>query len=231
MIKQLFKYLINTLLDQKCKVCGATLEHDEFGICHECEKGDLFFHPKLHIRGNILEERLYGLTKFETAEALMPYSDVAQTLVHDLKYYNSRNIAQLFGRKISEYIITNNLYSHIDYIIPVPLHTNRIKQRGYNQSELIANKIAECLGTIVNSTNLYRAYDNPSQTHKSFTERQQNVKGIFALHDSNMFSDKTILLVDDVFTTGSTIIDCCRALNQSPNIKIHIFTATVAHIY
>ena len=147
------------------------------------------------------------------------------------KPYNSRNIAQLFGRKISEHIITNNLYSHIDYIIPVPLHTNRIKQRGYNQSELIANKIAECLGSTVNSTNLYRAYDNPSQTHKSFTERQQNVKGIFALHDSTMFSNKTVLLVDDVFTTGSTIIDCCRALNQSPNIKIHIFTATVAHIY
>lgn len=231
MIKDFFKYLINTLLDRRCKACRAALEHNEFGICRKCEMGDLFFYPQLHIKGNIVEERLYGLAKFETAEALMIYSDVAQALVHDLKYHNARNIAQLFGRKISEHIASSNHYPQFDYIIPVPLHPNRIKQRGYNQSELIANKIAEKLGVIVETTNLYRTYDNPSQTHKNHTERQKNVKNIFALHDAALFSNKTILLIDDVFTTGSTIIDCCRALNQSADIKIHIFTATVAHIY
>lgn len=231
MIKDFFKYLVNTLLDRRCKVCGAALEHNEFGVCSKCEVGDLFFQPQLHMRGNIVEERLYGLAKFKTAESLMIYSDVAQSLIHDLKYYNSRNIAQLFGRKIGEYITNNGYYPQFDYIVPVPLHANRIKQRGYNQSELIANKIAEKLGTIVESTNLYRTYDNPSQTHKNYTERQQNVKNIFALHNPTLFENKTILLIDDVFTTGSTIIDCCRALNQSTNINIHIFTVAAAHIY
>ena len=102
----------------------------------------------------------------------------------------------------------------------------------FQDNQLLSfGEIAEKLGTIVESTNLYRTYDNPSQTHKNYTERQQNVKNIFALHNPTLFENKTILLIDDVFTTGSTIIDCCRALNQSTNINIHIFTVAAAHIY
>lgn len=233
MLKQFITYLKNTFVDCRCVICGTALEYNEYGVCHECEKSDLFFQPQLHYRGNILEERLYGLAKFETAEAIMQYSEhsAAQTLIHNLKYHNSRNIAKLFGKLISNSILNNNPDIHFDYVIPVPLHPYRQFNRGYNQSELIAKKISSILNIPIESHNLYRAKNNDSQTHKSAYERAQNAKNIFSIHDDKLFSHKTVLLIDDVFTTGSTIIDCCRALNLSDNIKIHIFTATATHIY
>jgi ComF family protein len=105
-----------------------------------------------------------------------------------------------------------------------------VKKRGYNQSELIAAEVSRQLGVPLNTTNVYRLRNNESQTKKSLTERVENVKDIFALRDNALFADKTILLIDDVITTGSTIIACCKALYNSPNIKLHIYTAAAADV-
>ena len=118
----------------------------------------------------------------------------------------------------------------IDYIVPVPLHNKRIAQRGYNQSELIAAEVARQLNVTLEATNLYRTRNNDSQTKKSLEERIENVTDLFALHDTTLFENKTILLIDDVLTTGSTIIACCKALYKSKNIKIHIYTASAADV-
>ena len=166
------------------------------------------------------------------AASLMPFetNTLSQRLIHDLKYNNYQEVGKLLGKAIATQIQKSNRYTQFDYIVPLPLHQKRIKQRGYNQSELIAAEVAQQLQVPLNTTNVYRIRNNESQTQKSLTERIENVKDLFALYDSTLFADKTVLLIDDVITTGSTIIACCKALQNSPNIKIHIYTAAAADV-
>ena len=223
------------VVDRHCLNCGAALEIDEIAVCKNCEATtlkDLFASPMLKYKDNVVEQRLMGLTPFETAASLMPFeiNTLSQRLIHDLKYNNYQDISKLFGKAIATQIQQSNRYTQFDYIVPLPLHYKRVKQRGYNQSELIATEVSQQLGVPLNTTNVYRTRNNESQTQKSLAERIENVKNIFELRDSTLFANKTILLIDDVITTGSTIIACCKALQNSPNIKIHIYTAAAADV-
>jgi ComF family protein len=232
---KLLKYLECVLVDRHCLNCGAALEIDEIAVCKNCKATtlkDLFASPMLKYKDNVVEQRLMGLTPFETASSLMPFetNTLSQRLIHDLKYNNYQSIGTLLGKAIATQIQQSNRYTQFDYIVPLPLHYKRVKQRGYNQSELIATEVSRQLGVPLNTTNVYRIRNNESQTQKSLTERIENVKDLFALYDSTLFANKTILLIDDVITTGSTIIACCKALQNSPNIKIHIYTAAAADV-
>ena len=235
MFNKLLKYIKSVLIDPHCLACGAALEIDEKVVCNQCKNttiADLFSSPMLKYKDNIVEQRLMGLTLFETAAALMPFEQntLSQRLIHDLKYNNYQAIGSLLGEAIASQIKQNKKYTQIDYIVPLPLHPKRIAQRGYNQSEVIASEISQQLNIPLQTTNLYRTRNNESQTQKSLKQRIENVKDLFALHDTTLFANKTILLIDDVLTTGSTIISCCKALNTTPNIKIHIYTASIADI-
>ena len=223
------------LVDRHCLNCGATLEIDEVAVCSHCKTTtlqELFASPMTKYEGNQLEERLMGLAPFESVAALMKFEmgTISQRLIHDLKYNNYQAIGSLLGEGIATQIRQSKRYTQIDYIVPVPLHNTRIAQRGYNQSELIAAEVARQLNVSLETTNLYRTRNNESQTKKSLKERIENVKDLFELRDATLFEDKTILLIDDVLTTGSTLIACCKALSKSKNIKIHIYTASAADV-
>ena len=223
------------LVDRHCLNCGTALEIDEIAVCEHCKTTtlqDLFASPMTKYEGNQLEERLMGLAPFESVAALMKFEvgTISQRLIHDLKYNNYQAIGSLLGEAIATQIRQSKRYTQIDYIIPVPLHHKRIVQRGYNQSELIAAEVARQLNVSLQADNLYRTRNNESQTKKSLEERIENVKDLFELRDATLFEDKIILLIDDVLTTGSTLIACCKALSKSKNIKIHIYTASAADV-
>ncbi|MCI7728446.1 MAG: hypothetical protein MSH47_02035 [Bacteroidales bacterium] len=228
---QYIGYLLHFFADKHCEMCGAALEVNSYGLCSNCENSGIFDSIRFQYEGNIMEQHLYGLVKVEAASALMKYTDndVAHKLIYNLKYNNDRGVAVLFGNQIANHILHDERYSNIDYVVPVPLHINRLKKRGYNQSELVAEQVAKVLSTNMDAKNLYRCRDNVSQTRKSKLERAQNVKMLFDIHDTSLFANKSILLIDDVFTTGSTIIDCCRALSRTDNIKIYVYTVAAAY--
>ena len=235
MFNKLLKHIKSVLIDPHCLACGAALEIDEKVICNQCKHttiADLFASPMLKYKDNIVEQRLMGLALFETAASLMPFEQntLSQQLIHDLKYNNYKAIGSLLGEAIATQIKQSKKHTQIDYIVPLPLHPKRIAQRGYNQSELIAAEVSRQLNIPLQTTNLYRTRNNESQTQKNAEERKKNVEDLFAQHNPTLFENKTILLIDDVLTTGSTIISCCKALNTSPNIKIHIYTASVADV-
>ena len=235
MFNKLLKYIRTVLVDPHCLACGAALEVDEKVVCNKCKSttiAELFASPMTKYEGNPLEERLMGLAPFETVAALMEFEQntISQQLIHDLKYNNYQAIGTLLGEAIANQIKQSKRYAQIDYIVPVPLHNKRIAQRGYNQSELIAAEVARQLNVPLETTNLYRTRNNDSQTKKSLEERIENVKDLFTLRDTTLFENKTVLLIDDVLTTGSTIIACCKALYKSKNIKIHIYTASAADV-
>lgn len=225
-IKNIIRHITDFLIDRRCMICNAPLTSSRYCICEECENEGIFDNLRLKCEGNTLEKRLYGLTSCKAAAALMPYTDDngARTIIHQLKYNNHRNIAIQLGEAIGKRILQSPRFGHIDWVVPVPLHPAKLRKRGYNQSELVAAAIAKYISAKVNNDNLFRTGNNESQTKHSRINRMENVRGLFDIHNIHLFQDCGVLLVDDVFTTGSTILECCKALDKTPNINLYVYT-------
>ncbi|MCI8636957.1 MAG: ComF family protein, partial [Clostridia bacterium] len=111
-----------------------------------------------------------------------------------------------------------------DTIIPVPISKKRRKERGYNQSELIAKEMAKNLGIEYNTDCLFKVKNIVEQSKLNKEERQKNIQGVYELHKQNKLQNKKILLIDDIYTTGSTVNECCKILKQASPKQIEVFT-------
>jgi len=139
----------------------------------------------------------------------------------------------MLGKLAAESFISQNpgWFSSVDIIIPVPLHKKRLRQRTYNQSELIAEGISRVTHIPLDTSHLLRIIDNPTQTQRTPEERRLNTQGIFSLSNPNSLSGKHVLLVDDIVTTGATLRSCCSVLTPVRNLHISIFTLGTAGKY
>lgn len=149
---------------------------------------------------------------------------LVQPLIHSLKYKNNKEVGIKLGRLLGKDIAESSFIKEIDYIVPVPLHKKKLKTRGFNQAEVIAQGISELTEIPLSTNNLIRQIQNPSQTKLSKSQRWDNVEGIFKLVKPNQYKSKHILLIDDIITTGSTLEACAKALLQAEGIKISIAT-------
>jgi ComF family protein len=150
-----------------------------------------------------------------------------QKIIHELKYNNRKNIGYDLGYLIGT-ALQNSGFNKIDLIIPVPLHKIQYSKRGYNQSETIALGLSRGLDKPVDTKTLYRTVDNPTQTNKHRYQRWYNVKGVFALNNTENIQNKHILLVDDVITTGATIEACVTTLMKANNVKVSVIALAKA---
>ncbi len=132
------------------------------------------------------------------------------------------------GAELGLELKTTELFHEIDFVIPVPLHKKRFRERGYNQSSFIAQGIAKSLKTQSNDSNLFRKTYTSTQTKKTKFQRWLNVENKFQLNQPELFENKHILLVDDIITTGSTIEACAEQLSKVKGIKISIASLGVA---
>ncbi len=122
----------------------------------------------------------------------------------------------------------SELFSNINLIIPVPLHPNKEKKRGYNQAQLLANGYAEAMKVELNNKSLTRLTDTSTQTKKSRYQRYENMTGVFACVDVDAIREKNILLIDDVITTGSTLEACAQILLDAGCASISIASIAIA---
>ena len=120
------------------------------------------------------------------------------------------------------------LFDSVDLLLPVPLHPERMRKRGYNQSEWIARGIQSATGIAIDTTSLSRIQKTESQTRKQLFERPENVEDIFRLDNADALKNKHVLLLDDVITTGSTLSACAATLKAIPGIRISLFSIAVA---
>jgi ComF family protein len=111
-----------------------------------------------------------------------------------------------------------------DTIIPVPISKKRRKERGYNQSELIAREIAKRMQITYNNQCLFKTKNIVEQSKLNKEERQKNIQGVYEIRNVQILKNKKILLVDDIYTTGSTANECCKILSQANPQKIDVFT-------
>jgi ComF family protein len=224
-VKNLLNELSNLFFPDCCPVCSTRLLPSEQGVCLQClhalPKTNNFMEPD-----NLAETLLAGRFPFERAATFCVYSrgGVLQPLIHQLKYNNKREIGVLLGKLFGKDLTGSEFILPIDLIIPVPLHPQKQKERGFNQAETIAHGLSEATSIPVSSGNLVRSIFNPTQTQRTKTQRWENVKGIFDLLHPSLYAGKHILLVDDIITTGSTLEACAHALLKSPGIKISVAT-------
>ena len=132
------------------------------------------------------------------------------------------------GAWYAQYLKDCKEIASADVIIPVPLHPKKKKQRGFNQSEEFAKGLSKEFNIPINTTNLIRNQFTETQTRKTKFARWENVEGKFELKDPKELDGKTIILVDDVITTGATIDACYQALSKATGIKISVLSLAYA---
>jgi ComF family protein len=149
--------------------------------------------------------------------------------IHLLKYSGAERIAEQFGALIAKKIVNDEKLSMSDIIVPVPLHPARKRERGYNQSELIADSVGKQLGIKSETHLLERTRQTQSQTLFDLEGRKKNIAGAFSI--TKKFRDaaegKNVLLIDDVITTGSTIRECAMALKENGATEVYAASAAI----
>lgn len=206
--------LTGLLLPRYCCVCGRRLQEAESVTCVSC----LACLPRTHLegrRGNVVE-RLFWDDRLcvRRANSFLYYQHESpfSNIYFHFKYFGHPQVAVAYGRMIAQELAGTDFFEGMDALVPIPLSARRLRQRGYNQSDLLAQGISEVTGLPVNARAVRRVVDNPTQTLLSPEERVKNVRGIFAPADRNRLSGRHVLLVDDIITTGGTVRACAHAL-------------------
>lgn len=201
-----------------CAACDASLPYLNEAHCPICALPTL--------QGEVCGRCLSHPPIFTHTEVIFGYAFPLDKLIQAMKYGEQLALANGFAEKLAHRIAQNNLP---DYIIPMPLHPARLKERGFNQSLLLAEKVARELDIKLLSNACQRVRDTPSQSSLKWKERDKNVKGAFSC-DVDL-TGKRIALVDDVMTTGASLNALAKAIKKAGAAEINtwIIARTLPH--
>ncbi|MCQ2345392.1 MAG: ComF family protein [Paludibacteraceae bacterium] len=207
-----------------CPICGKVLEQENECICRDCLK----LLPRTDqavLRDNLTEDLFVDEPQFCRGASFLFYhkGKEIQHLLHLLKYGDYPQIGYELGRQAAYEYMQTDFFEDIKVIMPVPLHPNRLKKRGYNQSEWIARGLGDVLGIPVDTSHLTREVNNKKQALQKGIGREQNVAGIFAVNHPEELYHTHILLVDDIITTGSTLRSCMQTMRAFKGSKVSVF--------
>lgn len=218
-----------------CICCGSMIDGTRpYAICDECAE-------KLHwingrtcekcgkalpetYKGRYCYDCLTGEHRFKKAYSCFTYGLHEREIILDFKYNGKGYIGKKFGDIMYDKIMYENL--DIDVIIPVPLHKKRQKQRGYNQSEVMAKRLAEHMGKPMKADMLCRVHETSFLRSLNPQERGYALKGAFALKPGGeeYLRNKNVLLIDDIYTTGATVDECSRVLAEAGACDVYVLT-------
>lgn len=237
MIRQVFHttkdYLdgfLNLIYPEHCDICYRELTSQDKNICFIC-KADLHYtYFEKYKESTKAQEVFWGRLNLEDVYSLLYYEkgNSTQRILHHIKYRNGRNLGIFMGEIVGKKLLEIKSFQTVDAIVPIPLHSKKEFQRGYNQSLLIAQGVQKSFQVPIIDA-LYRTKNDESQTRKSKEERYENVKGKFALKEDKLKNNRHVLVVDDVLTTGATLEFASRAImEEQKNIKVSIATIAIA---
>lgn len=221
--------IINLFYPRVCVSCGELLIRQEDTICLPCQ----YLLPKTgyeNYSDNPLVRIFWGQIDFHavTAEFFFSKTGKIQNLIHKLKYQGNLESGIFLGQQLGASLKKAPLFQGIDYIIPIPLHPKKEYQRGYNQSFVISQGVEKEINIPIAKDCLYRKIYTSTQTKKSRKERLENVRDIFGIKNQEKLIGRHILLIDDVLTTGATLMAAGETLLKIPNIKISAATVACA---
>ena len=222
----LWSRLLDVVSPRRCAVCSTRLSITECDICATCNMHLPRTGYQTSPYDNVMAKLFWGQIPIERAAALFYYEAHSETsrIIYGLKYRGHPEIGVSMGRMAAGEFMTAGFFDGIDMIIPLPLARKRMRERGYNQSEAVAKGVSEIAGIPINTRVVKRMRFNGSQTSLSRWGRLDNVENMFKLIDGNGIEGKHILLVDDIVTTGATIIACAKTMVQVKGLKLSVMT-------
>lgn len=222
---QILKDFFQLFYPKLCANCQNQLIINEKVLCTFC-RHDVPLTNFVNYRDNKIAQSFYGKIAIEKANSLLFYrkEGITKRLIHDLKYKGNQEIGTFFGNWLGEILKENKQFSDVNYIVPVPLHQKKMKQRGFNQVTKFGEALSNFLDVSFVENILIRTSTSKTQTFKARFERFNNLETKFLLNDNLIFKDKHVLLIDDVITTGATLEACAKELQKTAGIKISILT-------
>lgn len=223
----MFRDLLDILFPRKCPICGRRLLPDEDCVCLRC----LMALPRIHAEhpDNVVEHRVFGRVPYEHGTSFCYYSPqgVVAEVIRRAKYHGmpwlNANLTHIFLRELC---LASSLWPYdVDCIVPIPVHWRRRLSRGYNQSMAIAEQLASEWQLPVEDGCLVKSRFTTSQVGLRREERLRHVDDSFCVRHPERLQGRHVLIVDDVLTTGSTIMAASDALRASvPDIRISFLT-------
>ncbi|MCD8262328.1 MAG: double zinc ribbon domain-containing protein [Bacteroides sp.] len=217
--------LLSLLYPRTCLVCEGRISSQEKILCTACnmQLPRISHYPKGREE---LEKLFWGKAEIRRVSSWFYYTKGSRyrSLIYQLKYNGYKASGEILGSYMATELQAENFFEGIDLLVPVPLHPQKLKERGYNQSQWIARGVSRVTNIPVATGNLYKHTPTSSQTRKSVYDRHTHTAGTFALCDKEQFRDKHILMVDDVLTTGATLTACSRILLEIPGTQVSILT-------
>lgn len=192
-----------------CHCCDREAVVNEYGVCRECE-------------ASLKYSNYSGMIKnIDGVTSGLLYDEPASTALRTFKYDG-----QLYKKELFIHFMKVPLSWEFDYVVPIPLHPKRMRERGYNQSEVLAKELCRLYGFQLGLDFVERKHYTLKQANLGAADRRKSVKGAFAA--SSESKDKSFLLVDDVRTTGSTLSECALALKKKGALRVYAITACSA---
>lgn len=214
--------LLHLFFPHICAGCGKDLPARESQLCMRCAAA-MPCTGFVRYAANPVEKIFWGRLPLRAATAQYYFTkgSLMQEILHHLKYKGHQDLGVQLGRMMGESLFHSGRFEP-DALVPLPLHPARERQRGYNQSRLLCDGLAEVLHLPVWADVIQRPLFTQTQTRKGRVERWKNMEGRFALSHESALQDKHILLVDDVITTGATLEACGQELLRVPGLVLSV---------
>ncbi|EGV42292.1 ComF family protein [Bizionia argentinensis JUB59] len=225
----MFTALLNLFFPKVCYGCNGLLHDNELYACTACRHN--FPITNFHLnKDNTLLKVFYGRVPIESATALLRFEKkgITQNLIHNLKYKGYEDIGIFLGSWLGAELKNLPEYENIDMIVPVPLHKNKLRKRGYNQVTKFGQELAKSLEAEYVDDVLIKVTNTSSQVTKSRLTRWLSNVEVFKVINAEKTQHKHILLVDDIITTGATLEACAAVLIKNSDVKISIATMSIA---
>jgi competence protein ComFC len=212
----LFSYLIDLIFPRTCLHCKRV----DTAWCQNCLE---------ELEQSSLQPQIRSLYSLDDTLALAPHTGIFQHAIQALKYHQATYLTPILGTMLVKTLVSHTTWT-FDMIIPVPMHPTRLQKRGYNQSKLLSDILHQQLNSPIQENALKRIRDTRTQVELSGAERLQNLNDAFEANRLQV-ENKAILLVDDVMTTGTTLIQCAQSLRTNGASNIFAITVTYAVVH
>jgi ComF family protein len=229
--------LLDLLYPPLCRCCRALIpEHDGRNVCQKCWNGIEYLQEPLCLKcGSNLEDYLPegrpcprcpdGDIHFDRAVAVARYDGTMRECIHWFKYRFKKRMAESLGALMVQGVLQHYYAEPLDGVLPVPLHWTRLRYREFNQAELLAAPVAEARNVpLLNGVLIRSRRTKPQSSLKASGRKQKNIAGAFKVRRQEEVKDRKLLLIDDLYTSGSTVNECARVLKEAGAEQVNVLT-------
>jgi ComF family protein len=226
------KFITETINDflhlfypHNCIGCNTDQLKNHELLCTHCTHILPFTHF-LEFSGNLVEKTFYGRLPVAEAAALLYFtkSSIVQNLLFELKYRGNIEAGLFLGRLTGRALTSSSRFKDVDLLVPMPLNEKKLKKRGYNQAEIIMKGMMEEVSIPADTKSVIRSVFTETQTGKGRVDRWKSMEGAFMVTNAAALSNKHILIIDDVVTTGATIEAMANTILAATDCRISVLT-------